>query len=538
MKRSDRIEILDTTLRDGAQTSGVTFSVDDKLRIARVLDDLGIPYIEGGWPGSNPKDEEFFARVRSLRFRHARIVAFGATRRKGIRAPDDPSLRAIVRSGAKTACIFGKSWLLHVYKTLRTTPDENLAMISESVAFLRARGIEVIYDAEHFFDGYAADPAYAVRTIAAALQAGATCAVLCDTNGGTLPEEVGRTVRALRGDLAQINGGEPRLGIHAHNDAECAVANSLTAVAAGCVHVQGTMNGLGERCGNANLCSVIPALELKMGRRVLPAGSLYRLTEASRAVDEIANLIPDERRPYVGANAFAHKAGVHASAVARDSRSYEHVRPESVGNARRILVSELAGRANLMLTRTGMRLQLDEEHLGAVVKAIKQKEFEGYSYENAEGSFALLVHAMTRPGTPLFETRGFRVIMERDAAGRLTTEATVRLTVGGREEHVVADGDGPVNALDAALRKALERYYPKLRSMKLTDFKVRVVNPAAGTAAKVRVNIQSRDGASSWTTVGVSENIIEASWEALTDAIAYRLLTGSRGAGATVRRRG
>jgi len=538
MKRSDRIEILDTTLRDGAQTSGVTFSVDDKLRIARVLDDLGIPYIEGGWPGSNPKDEEFFARARSLRFRHARIVAFGATRRKGIRAPDDPSLRAIVRSGAKTACIFGKSWLLHVYKTLRTTPDENLAMISESVAFLRARGLEVIYDAEHFFDGYAADPAYAVRTIAAALQAGAACAVLCDTNGGTLPEEVGRTVRALREDLARINGVEPRLGIHAHNDAECAVANSLTAVAAGCVHVQGTMNGLGERCGNANLCSVIPALELKMGRRVLPAGSLCRLTEASRAVDEIANLIPDERRPYVGANAFAHKAGVHASAVARDSRSYEHVRPESVGNARRILVSELAGRANLMLTRTGMRLQLDEEHLGAVVKAIKQKEFEGYSYENAEGSFALLVHAMTRPGAPLFETRGFRVIMERDAAGRLTTEATVRLTVGGREEHVVADGDGPVNALDAALRKALERYYPRLRSTKLTDFKVRVVNPAAGTAAKVRVNIQSRDGASSWTTVGVSENIIEASWEALTDAIAYRLLTGSRGSDAPVRRRG
>ena len=330
---------------------------------------------------------------------------------------------------------------------------------------------------------------------------------------------------------------DSRLGIHAHNDAECAVANSLTAVAAGCVHVQGTMNGLGERCGNANLCSVIPALELKMGLRVLPPGSLRRLTEASRAVDEIANLIPDDRRPYVGANAFAHKAGVHASAVARNARSYEHVRPESVGNVRRILISELAGRANLMLTRTGLRLDLSEEHLGAVVRAIKQKEFEGYSYENAEASFALLVHAMTRPGVPLFEVKGFRVIMERDAAGRLTTEATVRLTVGGHDEHVVADGDGPVNALDAALRKALERHYPVLRSVKLTDFKVRVVNPAAGTAAKVRVHIQSRDGALSWTTVGVSENIIEASWEALTDAIAYRLLVASQRAGVASRGR-
>ncbi len=526
MNTKNTIEIFDTTLRDGAQTPGISFSLQDKLKITQLLDELGVKYIEGGWPGSNPKDVEYFNRIKSIKLKCSKIVAFGSTRRKNVVAEKDNNLIALVNSGVKTVCIFGKTWKLHIEKTLQTTPKENLKMIQDSIKFLIAHNLEVIYDAEHFFDGFKSDKSYALACLETAFLCGAKTLVMCDTNGGCLPHEISEIVSQVIDHFSRVaKQNQIVFGIHAHNDSDCAVANSISAVLSGCSHVQGTINGLGERCGNANLCSIIPALQLKLKYKVLSEENLKKLTEVSRKIDEIANLVPNERQPYVGANSFAHKGGVHASAVYKLPKSYEHINPKLVGNERKILLSELAGKSNLLFKQKWLSVELSEENITKIIRSIKQKEFEGYSYENAEGSFVVLVHKMFSNYKPFFEIKGFRVIIEhRPEKKELITEATIKLVVKNNEVHVVAEGDGPVNALDNALRKALEKYYPTLKNMKLTDFKVRVVNPAAGTAAKVRVNIESIDEKHTWNTVGVSENIIEASWEALLDAVEYKLL--------------
>lgn len=523
------VELYDTTLRDGTQGEGINFSVLDKLDIARVLVSLGIHYIEGGWPGSNPKDIEFFQRVGELPEVWARVAAFGSTCRKGVPAAEDRQVQLLIESGAPTVTIFGKTWSLHVERALRTTREENLRMIRDTVATLVAAGRRVIYDAEHFFDGYqgslraAGDSAYALETLRTAWDAGAECLVLCDTNGGTLPQDVARIVREVRSALPEV-----RLGIHTHNDSGCAVANALLAVAEGCCQVQGTINGYGERCGNANLCSIIPSLQIKLGCDCLSEDALRRLTWLSRYVDEIANVTHDDRQAYVGGCAFAHKGGIHVSAVQREGATYEHVPPETVGNAQRVLVSELAGVSNLREKFRGL-LGEDPERARAVLDQIKQREHEGYSYEAAEASLDILIRKLTGQHRSFFERRGFRVISGRygpaAAHERAVTEAIVRVGLpDGTEEHVAADGDGPVNALDRALRKALYRQYPVLSEVTLEDFKVRIVNSAAGTAAKVRVLIEWRDHHEHrWATIGVSENIIEASWDALVDGIDYKL---------------
>lgn len=526
--KNKKIEIFDTTLRDGAQTPGVSFSVTDKLRIVEILDDFGVDYIEGGWPGSNPKDVEFFEKVKDLKLKHAQIVAFGSTRRKNIKPQQDQNLLAIVNSGVKVACIFGKTWTLHVEKALETTLEENLNMIYDSIKFLKENGLTVFYDAEHFFDGYKADKIYALKCIQTAYEAGAECIVMADTNGGTLPSEVGRIVKEVK-EFFESKSINVKLGIHAHNDSDCAVANTIVAVENGCVHVQGTINGLGERCGNANLCSVIPNLTFKLGYQTVPKENIKKLTEVSLDIYEISNLVPNERQPYVGQSAFTHKGGVHASAVAKVTRSYEHIDPKLVGNERKILISELAGKSNLLFKKHKLKINFSDEDINKLIKIVKQKEYEGYSFENAEGSFIVLTAKTLGLYKPIFKINGFRVIVEyKLEKNNIVTEATLKLVIGEKEEHVVAEGDGPVNALDNALRKALLKYYPQLKDVKLMDFKVRVINPQSGTAAKVRVNIESMYKGEVWNTVGVSENIIEASWKALTDAIDYVLLTKFR----------
>ncbi|MCX7957209.1 MAG: citramalate synthase [Endomicrobia bacterium] len=518
-----KIEIFDTTLRDGAQTPGVSFSLADKLKIVKILDNFGIDFIECGWPGSNPKDSEFFKEVWSLDLKNSHIVAFGSTRKKNIRPHQDNNLNAILESKVKVACIFGKTWKLHVYKALQTSLQENLNMIFSSIEYLKKNKLKVIYDAEHFFDAYKDDKNYALECIKTAFLAGAECIVLADTNGGSLPVEVAKIVEDVR-KFFEENDLDVKLGVHAHNDSDCAVANTIIAVEKGCSHIQGTINGLGERCGNANLCSVIPALMFKLGYDILPKDKLKLLKEVSLEVYEIANLIPNDRQPYVGALAFAHKGGVHASAVAKEERSYEHINPVLIGNERKILISELAGKSNLLFSKENLKIKLDEDNISKIIKAIKQKENDGYFYENAEASFLILALKTTKKYEPFFKIEGFRVIIQNNPEkNELITEATLKINVKGKCEHVVAEGDGPVNALDNALRKALVKHYPELQDIKLVDFKVRVVNPKEGTAAKVRVNIESRDTTNSWSTVGVSENIIEASWEALVDAIEYKL---------------
>jgi 2-isopropylmalate synthase len=514
------VALFDTTLRDGAQGAGISFSVQDKVKIARALDRFGVRYIEGGWPGSNPKDELFFREAAKLKLTHAQIVAFTSTRYKGNRAHNDPRLRAIVASKVKVASVFGKAWDLHVTHALRTTNEENLRMIADSVAYLRAKGLAVIYDAEHFFDGYKSDPAYALATLRAAWEAGAANLTLCETNGGVLPSDIRLIVRAVRQQLP-----EAPLGIHAHNDGDCAVANSLVAVDEGCTLVQGTINGLGERCGNANLCSIVPALQLKLGYRCVPGRKLADLTALSRYVDEIANLLPNERQPYVGSNAFAHKAGIHVSAIARNAATYEHLDPTVLGNERRILVSELSGKSNIATKSNELALDLekDPDAIARIIDVVKEREQQGYQFEDADGSFTLLTKKATKKYRPFFTLKGFRVSVEKDGAGQIVSEATVKLDVNGKEEHTVAEGDGPVNALDNCLRKALVKFYPEIETVSLRDFKVRVINAGASTAAKVRVLVASGDGNASWGTVGVSENIIEASWQALSDAVEYKL---------------
>ncbi|MFN0199109.1 MAG: citramalate synthase [Planctomycetaceae bacterium] len=513
-----RIQLYDTTLRDGSQGEGISFSLQDKLQITKKLDDLRFDYIEGGYPLSNPKDSEYFLKAAELNLKHAKIVAFGMTRRKGVAAKDDIGMQALIDSRAPTITIVGKTWDLHVIEILRVDLDENLAMIDDSLSFLKSQGKEVFYDAEHFFDGYRANPEYALRTIRAAQDAGADMVILCDTNGGSLPETIVEGLKAAEQVLTIP------LGIHCHNDCELAVANSLAAVDNGALQVQGTINGIGERCGNADLISVAANLALKKsGYEVLRPEGIARLTELSRYVYEIANMNFRSGQPFVGTSAFAHKGGMHVHAVNRISHSYEHINPEVVGNVRRVLVSELSGRSNIVAKTTKYQLHNDQNLMTKILEEVQNLENAGYEFEAAEASFDLLVRKMAGTYQPKFERIHYRVNVETEAAASPQTEATVKLCVNNHTEHVVAEGDGPVNALDRALRKALSSSYPALEQMHLVDYKVRVVNSSQGTAARVRVVIESRDADDVWSTVGVSDNIIEASWLALVDSVEYKL---------------
>ncbi len=517
-----RIEIYDTTLRDGSQGEGISFSVEDKIRIARRLDAFGIDYIEGGWPGSNPKDIEFFDRMKGVTLHHAKLAAFGSTRRPNRKAEDDPMLRQLLDAETPVITFVGKSWDFHVTEALRLPLEENLAMIADTVQFLKAQGREVIFDAEHFFDGYKRNPTYTAQCVASALDAGVDCVALCDTNGGVLPGEVERVVSEVR---ARFPRG--RFAIHTHNDAECAVANSLVAVQSGCVQVQGTINGLGERTGNANLTSIMPALSLKMGFSTSCQSHLTELSELSNYIDEIANVPPRTSAAYVGRSAFAHKAGLHVDAMRKNPETYIHLDPALVGNENRILVSEHAGSSTILekVQKGGLDLCKDSPETKEILKQVTALEHEGYSFEGAEASFDLLVKKATGGYRRLFDLIGYRVIVEkRGGDSEAITEATLKLRVGDEERLTVAEGDGPVNALDSALRLALTPYYPELRTIRLTDFKVRVVNVREGTAAKVRTVVDSADGEETWSTVGVSTNIIEASWFAVVDSIEYGLL--------------
>jgi 2-isopropylmalate synthase len=517
-----QVFLYDTTLRDGAQREGISFSVEDKLKIAKKLDELGIHFIEGGWPGSNPKEEEFFQKAGALKLQSSTLVAFGSTRRPGIKAEEDPNLLAILGAGVGVACLVGKAWDLQVTQVLETSLEENLRMIRDSVTFFRGRGLRVFFDAEHFFEGYKDNPRYALKALKAAAGAGAEVLVLCDTNGGSLPHEIGKGVRAA------LRIGVP-VGIHAHNDGEVAVANSLAAVRAGAVQVQGTINGYGERCGNANLCSVIPALKLKLGIDCLSEAQLSRLTEVSRYVSEIANLTPDPHLPYVGASSFAHKAGLHVSAMMKCDRSYQHIDPALVGNNPRVLVSELSGRSSIIFKAREKGFErLEESEAQKVSERIKALESQGFQYDGAEASFELLLHRAQPGYKPPFELVDFMVVVEKrrrppQAGEGLLAEAMVKVKVRGELVHTAAEGNGPVNALDGALRKALVRFYPALERVKLVDYKVRILEESAGTAAQVRVLIESSDGGAEWRTVGASPNIIEASWQALADSLEYWL---------------
>ncbi|MBP3956101.1 citramalate synthase [Gemmata sp. G18] len=524
-----RVSIYDTTLRDGSQGEGVNFSLQDKLLLTRRLDEIGVDYIEGGYPLSNPKDFEYFQAVRELPLKHAKVCAFGMTRRKNAPAETDTCLKALLDAKTPVVTIVGKTWDFHVTEVLGTTLEENLRMIADSVAFCKSQGREVFYDAEHFFDGYRANPEYALKTLQAAATAGASVVILCDTNGGTMPERIAEVVGAAKRAVPC------EVGIHCHNDCELAVANSLTAVRAGATQVQGTMNGIGERCGNVDLLSVIANLALKYKHEVLRPESLARLTETSRYVYELANMNFRVGQPFVGASAFAHKGGMHTHAVAKDPTTYEHITPEAVGNERRILVSELSGHSTILTKTAKYELNHDKALMTKILSAVQDLENQGYEFEAAEASFDLLVRKVAKEHKPWevekklklykpwFERVTYRVNIEARENGTPITEATVRLKVAGQIEHTASEGDGPVNALDGALRKALVRFYPRLNEVQLTDYKVRVVNPRAGTAARVRVVIESRDGADVWGTVGVSENVIEASWLALVDAIEFKL---------------
>lgn len=520
----ERVFLYDTTLRDGSQEAGLAFSLKDKLRIVERLDEFGMDYIEGGWPGSNPKDLEFFRQVRRLPLRHARLVAFGSTRRPGVAVERDANVRALLESGTPAVTVFGKSWDLHVREALGTTLEENLAMIEETVAHLKARVGEVLFDAEHFFDGYKDNPAYALETLRAAARGGADWLVLCDTNGGSLPHEVAEAVRAVRAAL------DRPLGIHTHNDGGLAVANALEAVRLGARQVQGTVNGYGERSGNANLCTLIPNLKLKLGFACLGDGRLESLTLLSHFVSEVANRAHDPSYPYVGANAFAHKGGIHVSAILKNSRTYEHVDPERVGNRRRVVVSELAGRSNLhyLAREIGLDLDRDDPAVAALLERVKELEYRGYHFEAAEASFELLARKAVGAVPAFFAPEGYRVIVEQRPGQTVYAEATVKVRVGDRVFLTAAEGEGPVNALDNALRKALEGVYPALKRIKLVDYKVRVLEEKDGTAARVRVLIETQDEEGSWSTIGVSENIIEASWLALVDSVEYGLLKRAR----------
>ncbi len=516
-----RVAIYDTTLRDGAQGEGVSFSGAGKLRVAERLDQFGVDYIEGGYAASNPKDMAFFHDVKKLNLRHAKVAAFGSTRRAGCPVGEDPGVVAMLDADTPAVTFFGKSWKLHVKDVLRTTPEENLAMIGDTVRYMKEKGREVIYDAEHFFDGYKDDPAYALATLRAAVEAGADVIVPCDTNGGTLSFDAHRIMAEVVKTFAPV-----AVGIHAHNDSELGVANSLEAVRAGAVHVQGTMNGFGERCGNANLVSIIPNLMLKMGYECLREGSLNQLRDVSQFVYELANLRPYPRAPYVGDSAFAHKAGMHVDGIRKNPHSFEHVEPNAVGNRRRVLISELSGASNVFLKAVEMNLNVDKSspEIKNILRELERMEKQGYEFEAAEASFKLLIQKVLKAHKSYFNLEGFRVIVEKRKKDEpCQSEATLKLNVNGVAEHTVGEGDGPVNALDSALRKALTRFYPQIAEVFLTDYRVRILDPEEHTAAKTRVLIESSDGHNAWSTVGVSENIIEASWEALVDSVEYKM---------------
>ncbi|HSK25776.1 MAG TPA: citramalate synthase [Jiangellales bacterium] len=519
---TDSFHVYDTTLRDGAQQEGLSLSVGDKLAIARYLDELGVGFVEGGWPGANPKDTEFFRRAATeLDLRYATLAAFGATRRPGVRAPDDPLVRALLDSRAPVVTLVAKSHPRHVELALRTTREENLAMVRDTVGLLVAEGRRVFLDAEHFFDGYAADRPYALEVVRTAAEAGAELAALCDTNGGLLPDRIHEVVADVLGATGV------RVGIHCHNDTGCAVANSLAAVDAGATHVQGTLNGYGERTGNADLVSVVANLELKLGRDVLPDGRLREATRVAHAVSEVTNVVPYSRQPYVGASAFAHKAGLHASAVKVDPDLYQHVRPEHVGNDMRMLVSDMAGRASIELKgrELGFDLSRDRELLGRVTARVKDLEARGYTFEAADASFELMLREEVDGRRPsYFDVESWRVITESRPGGEAVSEATVKLTAGGERIVATGEGNGPVNALDHALRLAIGQLHPEIGKFELIDYRVRILDAAHGTDAVTRVLVETSDGSTSWETVGVGANIVEASWQALGDGVTYGLL--------------
>jgi 2-isopropylmalate synthase len=516
------VQVYDTTLRDGMQQEGMSVSVDEKVRIALKLDELGLHFIEGGFPASNPKEAAFFARMAQERLAHAELVAFGMTRRKGAKAADDAGLRVLAEAFTPTVAIVGKTWGLHLSKVLRVSHDENLRMIAESVAFLVAEDKRVVFDAEHFFDAYRDDAGYAVACVRAAAEAGADVVCLCDTNGASLPPSVEQAVRDV---VAQV---EVTVGVHAHNDSDCAVASSLVAVAAGARHVQGTVNGYGERCGNANLVSIIPALQLKMGLPVVAPEQLERLTESAHFIADIVNVSLWAHAPYVGRAAFAHKGGLHVAAVEQAPQTFEHVDPAAVGNEQRVLVSELSGKGAVLrkAQEIGVTLAADDERVGALLKRLKDREHRGYHYEAADASFDLLLRGEMAPREPLFRLESFRVIVEKREDGRAVCEATIKIHVGGQRLISTAEGNGPVNALDTALRQAILRTHPHLADIELVNYKVRILDEAKGTGAVTRVLLDASDGERSWGSIGVSENIIEASWEALVDSIEYGMLRG------------
>ncbi|MDA8336763.1 MAG: citramalate synthase [Peptococcaceae bacterium] len=517
-----QVQIYDTTLRDGSQGEGVAFSVEDKIRITRRLDDMGFHFVEGGWPGSNPKDAEYFRRVSEIHLKQAVVAAFGSTRRPLVRCGSDANLAALVAAGVPVATLVGKTWDFHVTEALSTTLEENLEMIRESVAYLKQLGRRVFFDAEHFFDGYRANPDYALACLEAAGEGGAEILVLCDTNGGRLPHEVAEITRVVAAGIPVP------LGIHTHNDGELAVANTLAAVGAGAVQVQGTINGYGERCGNANLGSVIANLSLKMELETIPRANLVRLTELSHYVSELANLPPDTHQPFVGASAFAHKGGIHVSALLKNARTYEHIPPELVGNHRRVLVSELSGISNLLYKLNELKYSPDwtDADRRRVIEEIKELENQGYQFEGAEGSFELMVRRVYEGYREPFQLESLRIMVEKREDRPVQTEAVIKMRVQDQVVHTAAEGNGPVAALDNALRKALEHVYPNIGAIQLVDYKVRVLDGNEGTSSVVRVLIQSSAGDRSWGTVGVSTNIIEASWEALVDSLAYGLLKG------------
>jgi len=515
-----KIQIYDTTLRDGTQGESVSFSMQDKLRVARKLDEFGVNYIEGGWPGSNEKDLEFFSRAAKETWKNAKIAAFGSTAHPKNKPENDPNLRMLIEAETPVVTIFGKSWDFHVETALRITLEENIELIRTSVAYIKAQGRDVIYDAEHFFDGFAANPEYALQTLRAAEEGGANLICLCDTNGGGLPGKLQEAIRQVQA-VVQLP-----LGIHCHNDSDLAVANSLAAVEAGIVHVQGTTNGYGERCGNANLCSIIPNLELKMGYNVVGPEKLKLLTNTSRFISQIANLPHRRDLPFVGKSAFAHKGGIHVSAVIKNAATYEHTNPEKIGNTRRVLVSELSGKSNLIYKAKEMNMDLgqDEEKMKVAVNRIKKLENQGYEFEAAEASVRVLMETVLNGEREFFVIDNFRVITDMHRTGEVTSEATVKIRMDDRTVHTVAEGDGPVHALDKALHTALKQFFESLHPVRLIDYKVRVLEGTEGTGAKVRVHIQQTDGEESWTTVGVSENILEASYLALADGVRYKLI--------------
>lgn len=514
------VKLYDTTLRDGAQGEGISYSVRDKILIAGELDKLGVHYIEAGWPGSNPKDMEFYLEAAKLRLRNSRIVAFGSTRRPNIKPADDANIKGLLKSQAKIITVFGKTWDLHVKEVLKTTLDENLSMIKDTVKFLKSKGVAVFYDAEHFFDAYKANKEYSVACLSAAQGAGAEACVLCDTNGGTLTSEISRIINEVE---SRVNVS---LGIHCHNDSGLAVANSIAAIQAGASIVQGTINGYGERCGNADLIPLIANLKLKLGIDCVSDAQLKQLTYVSRYISEISNMKQKSEQPYVGESAFAHKGGVHINAMMKNTRTYEHIDPVLVGNSRRMLVSELGGKTGILIQAKDMGFDLnkDDSKTKKILKLLQDLEHQGYHFEGAEASFEVLMKKALNKYAKFFELEGFKVVIEKHSDKKITSEAVIKLKVKGVKEHTAAEGDGPVNALDNALRKALKDFYPALSKMHLSDFKVRVLDEKAGTAARVRVLIQSQDEKDSWNTIGVSENIIEASWQALVDSVEYKLL--------------